>query len=408
MNIYINSKLNSCLESVIKFNQNYNIKIFDNDIIDEELMNSQGGIFINGDIIVFNSIQKLFEILNDSSINSFEIINNNSFVIGFRKGNYFSKDKQKIENYYFRFINENYFPFFEITKVTKTKINIPERLKYNNIIFKKGKKYSIDFLNPKVVSQNQKKKYAIFFLYYPLNTDYLYGCLFNAYFCHIKNISKDIDLIFLSILELPPETKKIISYLFDYHYEIQYNLDMEFYCDIKNLNQNHLFRRWIYVANKLYIFHPEFLAYEKNMILDADVFIIDFEKYHQLFIESKCPCGHYEHTYVFKKYELIPNNFTDKGKNKFDYINTGLCIFQTNENDYLTIKSHLDKDIMRRDLPNLFTSIIKYPEQDYLTNLFSGKWHYLPIEFWSIANTKNHLCKIWEKVDLQNQYFSRV
>ena len=55
--------------------------------------------------------------------------------------------------------------------------------------------------------------------------------------------------------------------------------------------------------------------------------------------------------------------------------------------------------------PQIFKSEIFYPEQDYVTNYFSGQWHYLPRDFWSILNTEFHLCKIWENVSLVQKYF---
>lgn len=282
--------------------------------------------------------------------------------------------------------------------------------------------FHIDFYQNKITGR-PKKKYGIVFLYYPGNKGYLLSPLLNSIFLKKHPFYREcVDMIIVTTSDVDSESNELIRTCMDFHYIIDTEIEHDLIQHQKKLYEDGCtdVQRWNRVFNKLYIFHPEFIGYEKLLLLDCDVFIHNPEMYKTMIECTHTPAGYYENISPiknlrcdgkklqfnipknhnptnFRHNDLIPAYMTHKDNDDYCCINAGVLLIHPNMSDYRIILSHVtDVQRLYRDLPVFFDHLVYLPEQEYLTNLFAGRWHTLSSIFDSILNTNVHYCiKYW-------------
>ena len=169
---------------------------------------------------------------------------------------------------------------------------------------------------------------------------------------------------------------------------------------------------------KLHIFNPELFPYEKVCFVDSD--LVPMNYYDSLFMLDT-PAGwvEYRKKWPFQKSfhwdrcdylehgEMIPKIFTEIGTPGASDVNAGLMVISPNKKEYdemikeLTSpistwmgpgKKHIgfyDMDLNKESSitgQKFVDSSYCYPEQNYLTKRYSGKWKYIEYSFqsWSL------------------------
>jgi len=329
-------------------------------------------------------------------------------------------------------------PMLDIKKQSETK----DFIKYKIKTYNKNNNYRGDFMtgvdsfiychpdiNIKLPKKNymvnrKKKKYAYVMSIFPNPSNgevgYLDGCLLAALglkkqntnadvICMItpdikKNIIDKLEIVFDKVIKTP--------YIAPYdkgHNTIMMDPKLFEKC---NYDVNHPFN---YVFHKLHIFNPEYFPYEKVCYVDSDLVPLNY--YDSLFTLDT-PAGWLEYrkkapfleSHVWdrcdfvKHGELIPKIITDIDKPVGADINAGLLVISPDKNEYEQMIDELTSPIKEWmgkgkyhtgffdfDLsnPNQSKYIDKsycYPEQNYLTKRYSGKWHYIEFAFasWSL------------------------
>ena len=173
-----------------------------------------------------------------------------------------------------------------------------------------------------------------------------------------------------------------------------------------------------HVFFKLHIFNPKLFPYEKVCFVDSD--LVPMNYYDSLFMLD-APAGwveyrkkwpyqksfHWDRCDYLEHGKPIPKIFTDTGTKGASDVNAGLMIIEPNQKEYDSMINELTgpidswmgpgkKHIGFYDMDlNKDTSITGqkfvdssycYPEQNYLTKRYSGKWTYVEYSFqsWSL------------------------
>lgn len=307
---------------------------------------------------------------------------------------------------------------------------------------------------------SSSKKFACVWLFYPSvnapkkkENDYLYGSIINSrilrsceqeYFAYghdsqiqpgkkkmqskvskeysqqrninISNTDYDhcIDYILLTPSDLCPFVKHLISCYFDIH--VEYCSDIFF--DFLGVSQNHWSGeekdKWSGVTNKLYIFHPDlFGCYNKVLFLDSDFLIKSPSVYLSLFNSYDTPAGCYEYSNIllrnkektqlvtskrFRNNQVVPQKFCTAGTKFYHCVNASLLLIDANEQDYSSMKQDMENtnNIFYKRHPQLQNHILYFPEQEYLTNFFAGRWHSFDHSLLSTKDSPHHISgKFW-------------
>jgi len=261
---------------------------------------------------------------------------------------------------------------------------------------------------------NKKKEYAIGMLVYP-SIDNAWNYFFGAVaIVHQlkKNLwyLKNCDFAILTPKIENNDVLRIINDIFDLHVT---------YSDSLKLNSKFTFNpKWHGVFNKLYFFNPDIFQYKRLLIMDTDMFVFRSSGYIKALTDiDNGIAGAYENGYINQNKTLnlkfgttIPTQYTSYtagNKSYYNMINAGLLSIEPNKK----IFDEMCKDL--KDgwsiIENKYNSLKGkkgnniYPEQEYLTGYFSGKWKSLPVEdFLSIKPTSNHYCngqlKYWDEM----------
>ena len=268
-----------------------------------------------------------------------------------------------------------------------------------------------------------KKKYAIGMLVYPGPSDPKWNYLFGA--CMISSVMKTekwyshyCDIIILTPEIVDQDIVTIIKKCFDVHATYKKPLNTEF-----SFKTN---PRWYGVFNKLYFWNKKIFNYEKILILDTDLFILKPSEYISVIRDTLGPvAGCYENGYLVKNKDvdvdcfntLIPDKYTcykwSDNKSYYNMVNAGVLSLEPNYKVFEVMIRDLeggwdklkDKYKSLRNKKNNFL----FPEQEYLTGLFSGFWRSIPRKFISCETTichyNNHGAKYWDRFpNMYGQY----
>ena len=191
-------------------------------------------------------------------------------------------------------------------------------------------------------------------------------------------------------------------------------MDKNIFKNCKDYNKSHPYS---HVFFKLHIFNPKLFPYEKVCFVDSD--LVPMNYYDSLFMLNT-PAGwiEYRKKFPFQKSfhwdrcdylehgKTIPSIFTDVGTKGSSDVNAGLMVISPDKEEYDDMirqlkspteewlgpgKEHIgfyDMDLSGKSITGrkFVDSSYCYPEQNYLTKRYSGKWTYIEYSFqsWSL------------------------
>ena len=166
-----------------------------------------------------------------------------------------------------------------------------------------------------------------------------------------------------------------------------------------HIDDSHIYGR---VTTKLNIFNKNLFPYEKVIFIDSDLFPLGY--YDSLF-SLDCPAGCLEHrrtqndSFGISSWALDRGNFMIHGQKILKMftdieniyaadINASLLIIKPDENIFNEIINELQNNIFNNNnkykgfwLGNNYYNFYYLPEQNYLTQKFSGDWHSIDMGF---------------------------
>jgi len=279
-----------------------------------------------------------------------------------------------------------------------------------------------------MVKKNGDKKfaYAIGMFPNPKNgkAAYLDGCILAA--LGLKRQGTNADVICFITHDISDSDKEKLEVVFDKVMYVPYispydmggegdlqtiMMDPELFNNCPNYTKNH---PYVHVFFKLHIFNPELFPYEKVCFVDSD--LVPMNYFDSLFMLD-CPAGFVEYrkklpyleSYHWDRCDYlthgkpIPKEITDIDKPSGADVNAGLLLVKPDKKEYnamikeLTspLKTWMGKNKLHKgfwsfnfDNPNGIEFVENsycYPEQNYLTKRYSGKWNFIEFSFQSWA-----------------------
>jgi thiol-disulfide isomerase/thioredoxin len=347
------------------------------------------------------SLQMIEGVLDDvrPPVLDFSVIDDNDdyteYIIKTHK---YSKEK-KGENPFTNYLNS--FIFCDDT----LKIKVPKK----KFMMKDGKK---------------KFAYAIGMFPNPKNgkAAYLDGCILAG--LGLKRQKTNADVVCFITHDISKKDKKKLEIVFDRVIYVPYisPYDMGGKGDLKTIMMDpEIFKNcpkytkehpYVHVFFKLHIFNPELFPYEKVCFVDSDLVPLNY--YDSLFMVDT-PAGFVEYrkripyleSYNWDRCdflthgEKIPKELTDIDKKTGADVNAGLLVIKPDKKEYDAMIKEITQPAKKWIGPNklhkgFYTfdfdepsgrSFIKdsycYPEQNYLTKRYSGKWKYIEFAFQS-------------------------
>ena len=298
----------------------------------------------------------------------------------------------------------NYLDSFIFCNPTLT-IQVPKK----NFMIKEGKKrfaYAIGmFPNPK----NGKAAY-------------LDGCILAA--LGLKRQGTHADVICFITPDISKADKEKLEVVFDKVMYVPYispyemageddlktiMLDKKLFDNCPNYTKQH---PYVHVFFKLHIFNPKLFPYEKVCFVDSD--LVPLNLYDSLFMLD-CPAGFVEYrkkapyleSYQWDRCDYlthgkkIPKEITDIDKPTGADVNAGLLLVEPNQKEYDSMIKELSSPLetwmgpkkkhkgfysFDFDSPTGMEFVANsycYPEQNYLTKRYSGKWTFIEFAFQS-------------------------
>ena len=291
--------------------------------------------------------------------------------------------------------------------------------------------YCNDTLNIKVPKEsfmikNGKKRFAYAVGMFPnpktKKAAYLDGCILAA--LGLKKQKTNADVVCFITHDIVEEDKKKLEVVFDKVIYVPYispydmggegdlktiMMDPKIFKNCKNYSKNH---PYVHVFFKLHIFNPDLFPYEKVCFVDSDLVPLNY--YDSLFMID-CPAGFLEYRkktpYLegfnwdrcdfIEHGEKIPKELTDVDKKTGADVNAGLLLIKPDKREYnkmineitSPIKQWMGKDKKHKGFYDFDFSTVDgrvfvensycFPEQNYLTKHFSGKWKYIEFAFQS-------------------------
>ncbi len=276
-----------------------------------------------------------------------------------------------------------------------------------------------------MVKDGKKKfAYAIGMFPNPKNgkAAYLDGCILAA--LGLKRQNTNADVVCFITHDISKKDKKKLEVVFDKVIYVPYispydmggkgdlktiMMDPEIFKNCPNYTKNH---PYVHVFFKLHIFNPDLFPYEKVCFVDSDLVPLNY--YDSLFMLDT-PAGFVEYRkripYLesfnwdrcdfLKHGEVIPKELTDVDKKTGADVNAGLLLVKPDKKEYNAMIKEITSPAKKWIGPNklhkgFYTfdfsepsgrSFIKdsycYPEQNYLTKRYSGKWKFIEFAFQS-------------------------
>ena len=253
---------------------------------------------------------------------------------------------------------------------------------------------------------------------------YLDGCILAA--LGLKRQKTNADVICFITHDISASDKKKLEVVFDKVIYVPYisPYDMGGKGDLKTIMMDPgifdncpgytKMHPYTHVFFKLHIFNPKIFPYEKVCFVDSD--LVPMNYYDSLFMLD-CPAGwveyrkkipylesfHWDRCDFLKHGEKIPKAFTDVDTPAGADVNAGLLLVKPDKKEYDSMIKELKQPIEKWmgdkkyhrgfysfdfDSPqgNKFVkNSYCFPEQNYLTKRFSGKWNYIEFAFQSWA-----------------------
>ena len=278
--------------------------------------------------------------------------------------------------------------------------------------------------------QKKKKKFAYAVGMFPApktgKAAYLDGCLLAA--LGLKRQKTNADVICFITHDISKNDKEKLEVVFDKVIYVPYisPYDMGGKGKLKTILINKdLFNNcppsytkehpYVHVFFKLHIFNPNLFPYEKVCFIDSDLVPLNY--YDSLFMLN-CPAGFVEYRKKWPYLEahnwdrcdylehgkIIPKAMTDIDKKTGADVNAGLLLIKPDINEYNSMIQELTSPLNTWMGPKKYhkgfwnfnfdtpdgSEFVKnsycFPEQNYLTKRYSGKWHYIEFAFqsWSL------------------------
>tara|TARA_B100001094_G_scaffold271941_1_gene277498 strand:+ start:3093 stop:5294 length:2202 start_codon:yes stop_codon:yes gene_type:complete len=288
---------------------------------------------------------------------------------------------------------------------------------------------SIKMPSKSTMITKSKKNFAYAFGLFPNpktgKSSYLDGCILGA--LGLKRQKTHADVICFVTHDVSEDDIKKLEVVFDKVIRVPYispfdmggegdlktiKMDKDIFKNCNNYTKNHPYS---HVFFKLHIFNPDLFPYKKVCFVDSDLVPLNY--YDSLFMLDT-PAGWVEYRKKFpylesfnwdrcdflKHGQKIPKLFTDINKPGGADVNAGLLVVTPNKKEYdemiKEITSPLDtwmgKDKFHKGFYDFDfntskgTKFVKdsycFPEQNYLTKRYSGKWNYVEFAFqsWSL------------------------
>ena len=274
--------------------------------------------------------------------------------------------------------------------------------------------------------KNGKKRfaYAVGMFPNPKNgkAAYLDGCILAA--LGIKRQGTNADVICFITPDINEKDKQKLEVVFDKVMYVPYispyemagegdlktiMLDKKLFDNCPNYTKQH---PYVHVFFKLHIFNPDLFPYEKVCFVDSDLVPLNF--YDSLFMLD-CPAGFVEYrkkapyleSYQWDRCDYlkhgkkIPKEITDIDKPTGADVNAGLLLVKPNKKEYDSMIKELSSPLetwmgpkkkhkgfysFNFDNPSGIEFVANsycYPEQNYLTKRYSGKWTFIEFAFQS-------------------------
>ena len=282
------------------------------------------------------------------------------------------------------------------------------------------------------MKKNGKAKFAYAFGMFPNPKNgeaaYLDGCILGA--LGLRRQKTKADIVCFITPDISQRDKNKLEVVFDKVIYVPYispykmegsgdlktiMMDPDIFKNCPNYTKEHPYS---HVFFKIHIFNPTLFPYEKVCFVDSD--LVPMNYYDSLFMLDT-PAGwvEYRKKFPFQKSfhwdrcdylehgKPIPKIFTDVGTKGASDVNAGLMVISPNKKEYNDMikqltspvkgwlgpgKEHIgfydmelnkEKSIAGRKFVD---SSYCYPEQNYLTKRYSGKWTYIEYSFqsWSL------------------------
>ena len=281
---------------------------------------------------------------------------------------------------------------------------------------------------PSFMKKGGKAKFAYAFGMFPNPKNgqaaYLDGCILGA--LGLKRQGTLADVVCFITHDISATDKKKLEVVFDKVIYVPYlspydmggsgklktiMMDPDIFKNCPNYTKEHPYS---HVFFKIHIFNPEYFPYEKVCFVDSD--LVPMNYYDSLFMLD-APAGwveyrkkwpfqkafHWDRCDFLKHGEKIPKIFTDTGDPGASDVNAGLMLVEPDAKEYASLLAELTSPVskwmgpgkthkgfydmdfsgkslaMRKFVPNSYC----YPEQNYLTKRYSGKWTYMEYAFQS-------------------------
>ena len=287
---------------------------------------------------------------------------------------------------------------------------------------------TIKMPKPAFMKKDGKAKFAYAFGMFPNPKNgqaaYLDGCILGA--LGLKRQGTLADVVCFITHDISAADKRKLEVVFDKVIYVPYlspydmggsgklktiMMDPDIFKNCPNYTKEHPYS---HVFFKLHIFNPEYFPYEKVCFVDSD--LVPMNYYDSLFMLDT-PAGwvEYRKKWPFQKAfhwdrcdylehgGKIPKIFTDTGDPGASDVNAGLMLVKPDKKEYASLLAELTSPVsrwmgpgklhkgfydmdfsgkslaMRKFVPNSYC----YPEQNYLTKRYSGKWTYIEYAFQS-------------------------
>ena len=282
-------------------------------------------------------------------------------------------------------------------------------------------KYMID-------TKTGNKKFAYVVMMFPNpktgKASYLDGCILAA--LGLRRQKTLADIICIVTPDITEEVRKKLNIVYDkvmvLPYITPFKMTKNDIILTKGLFQNcHGYDRnhpYSHVFTKLHIFNPDIFPYEKIVFVDSDLVPLNY--YDSLFMidtpagwieyRSKRPfleSYHWDRCDLLEHGKSIPKSYTDLDLKTGSDVNAGLLVITPDKKEYdemiKELQSPIDQwmgidkihkgfwtfdfsDGANSDAVKFVEKSYCYPEQNYLTKRFSGKWKFIEFAFqsWSL------------------------
>ena len=289
-------------------------------------------------------------------------------------------------------------------------------------------KMTIKVPKPGFMKKEGKSKFAYAFGMFPNPKNgkaaYLDGCILGA--LGLKRQKTIADVICFITHDISEDDKKKLEVVFDKVIYVPYispydmggegdlktiKMDPKIFQNCNNYTKEHPYS---HVFFKLHIFNPDLFPYEKVCFIDSD--LVPMNYFDSLFMlntpagwieyRKKMPFSsgfHWDRCDYLKHGEKIPKIFTDIDTPGGSEVNAGLMVVSPSKKEYDSMikeltsplekwmgktkfhKGYYDFDFSGKSIraQKFVANSYCYPEQNYLTKRYSGKWTYIEFAFQS-------------------------